>query len=253
MFDDVSDIFEATVDWPNRLAHEAPFYRRWFERASVRSVVDVACGPGRHAAMFHDWGLHVEGADISPNMIARAKASFGESDRLRWAIRGFDEPMMGATPFDAAICVGNSLALASNRDMAERAVRQMLAMVRTGGLVVIQVLNLWRLPDGPCTWQKCKQVTLPTGNAIILRGVHRCGTHGYVELAAIAPSEDASADTPTLRAESTPLIGFEMADLERMAHNGGAAETNFFGGYQDQPYDREKSTDLILVAQRGTT
>lgn len=96
-------------------------------------------------------------------------------------------------------------------------------------------------------------MTLPTGNAIILRGVHRCGTHGYVELAAIAPSEDASADTPTLRAESTPLIGFEMADLERMAHNGGAAETNFFGGYQDQPYDREKSTDLILVAQRGTT
>ena len=148
MFDDVSDIFEATVDWPNRLAHEAPFYRRWFERASVRSVVDVACGPGRHAAMFHDWGLHVEGADISPNMIARAKASFGESDRLRWAIRGFDEPMMGATPFDAAICVGNSLALASNRDMAERAVRQMLAMVRTGGLVVIQVLNLCACPTG---------------------------------------------------------------------------------------------------------
>jgi SAM-dependent methyltransferase len=252
MFDDVSDIFEATVDWPKRLAHETPFYRRWFERAGVRSVVDVACGPGRHAAMFHDWGLDVEGADISPNMIARAKAAFGESDRLRWAIRGFDEPASAAKLYDAAICVGNSLALASNHDTAERAVRQMLAIVRPGGLVVIQVLNLWRLRDGPCAWQKCKQVTLPSGEAIILRGVHRCGTHGYVELAAITPSDDPDG-TPALRAESTLLLGFEAADLERMARNSGATEIHFFGGYQDHPYEREKSTDLLLVARRGTS
>jgi SAM-dependent methyltransferase len=251
MFDDLSDVFEASVEWPKRLAHEAPFYRRWFERAGVGSVVDVACGPGRHAAMFHDWGLRVEGADISPNMIARAKAMFGESDRLHWAIRGFDEPTLAAKQFDAAICVGNSLALAADRNMAERAIRQMLAMVPSGGLVVIHVLNLWSLPDGPCRWQKCKQVTLPSGAAIILRGVHRCGSRGYVELAAIAPSDDAAAGTASLRAESTPLLGFEAADLERMARDGGAVETNFFGGYQDQPYDREKSTDLILVARSG--
>ncbi len=251
MFDDVSDIFEATVDWPKRLAHEAPFYRRWFEQVGVRSVVDVACGGGRHAAMFHDWGLDVEGADISQKMIARAKAAFGESERLRWAVRGFDEPYTPRPPFDAAVCVGNSLALAADRAMAERAVRQMLSMVRGGGLVVIHVLNLWSLPDGPCVWHKCQQVTLPAGGAIVLRGVHRCGGRGYVELAAITPGGDASG-VPTLRAEATPLLGFEATDLERMARSSGAAETCFFGGYRNQPYEREKSSDLIIVATRGS-
>ena len=112
MFDDLADIYEAMIDWPKRLAHEGPFYRRLFDRLGVASVVDVACGTGHHAAMFHDWGLRVEGADLSPAMIERARQTFGEPPGLRWVVRGFDEPIAPAEPFDAAVCVGNSLALA---------------------------------------------------------------------------------------------------------------------------------------------
>ena len=36
----------------------------------------------------------------------------------------------------------------------------MFAAVRAGGLVVLHVLNLWRLPDGPCVWQKCRRAPL---------------------------------------------------------------------------------------------
>ena len=71
MFDDLTDIYDAMIDWPKRLAHEGSFYRRVFEQHDVRSVVDVACGTGRHAAMFHSWGLRVEAADLSPAMIDR--------------------------------------------------------------------------------------------------------------------------------------------------------------------------------------
>ena len=31
MFDDLADIYEAIIDWPRRLAHEEPFYRRLFQ------------------------------------------------------------------------------------------------------------------------------------------------------------------------------------------------------------------------------
>ena len=44
---------------------------------------------------------------------------------------------------------------------ARRAVAEMLAAVRPGGAVVVQVLNLWRLPDGPCVWQKRRRAKLP--------------------------------------------------------------------------------------------
>jgi SAM-dependent methyltransferase len=295
MFDDFADAYEAMIDWPKRLAHEEPFYRRLFDRLGVASVLDVACGTGQHAAMFHSWGLRVEGADLSAAMIDRARAKYGEPHGLRWTVRGFDQPVKSAEPFDVAICVGNSLALAPDAATVERAIRQMLAAVREGGAIVVQVLNLWRLPDGPCVWQKCRRVPAcgagvsparaagtaapqepnvtrnqpeplfadkgghavdhlpktsfgsdsPAGDALVLKGVHRCGDRGYVEMIVT----DLSGDT-AMRSESTQFLGLEALDLDRMAKAAGATKSTIFGGYQDQPYERQQSVDLVMAAER---
>jgi SAM-dependent methyltransferase len=241
---DLTDVYEAMIDWPKRLAHETPFYRRWFDRCGVRSVVDVACGTGRHAAMFHQWQLRVEGADLSPNMIDRARRQFGEPPGLRWVVRGFDSPIEPAEPFDAALCVGNSLALAPDAATAGRAVEQMFAAVRPGGLVVIQVLNLWRLPDGPCVWQKCQAAVMPQGEMLIVKGVNRGGNRGYVELIVADRAEGTLTNS-----ESVPFLGLEAAELQQMLRQAGAADVQCFGGYQQQPYDRQQSVDLIAIAR----
>ena len=244
-FDDLTDVYEAMIDWPKRLAHEEPFYRRWFEQAGVKSLVDVACGTGSHAAMFHGWQLRAEGADLSPAMIQRARQTFGEPPGLRFVVRGFDQPIE-PSGFDAAVCVGNSLALAPDRATAQAAIRQMLAAVRSGGLAIIHVLNLWQLPDGPCVWQKAKRATLAQSDRFILKGIHRAGDRGYVELVVADPEGQAP-----LRSESVPFLGLETAALEDQARAAGAGEVQLFGGYQDQPYDRLHSTDLIMVARKG--
>jgi len=134
--------------------------------------------------------------------------------------------------------------------------------VRDGGAIVVQVLNLWRLPDGPCVWQKCRRVS-PCGagvsparaagtaaqqgsnDALILKGVHRCGDRGYVDLIVT----DLSGE-PAMRSESTPFLGLEAADLDRMAKAAGATKIAIFGGYQDQPYQRQESVDLVMVAEK---
>ena len=223
LFDDLTDVYEAMVDWPKRLANEEPFYRRMFDRIEAKSVVDVACGTGRHAAMFHSWGLRVEGADISPGMIGRARASFGEPEGLAWVVRGFDERVGAEEPFDVAVCAGNSLALAAGMGVAERAIGQMLAGVRSGGLVVIHLLNLWRLADGPSLWQKCLRATLPEGEVLITKGVHRSGNHGYVDLIVATLHDEVR-----MRSESTRLLAFDTPDMKRIVDEAGAAEVEFF-------------------------
>lgn len=50
-----------------------PLYYALFEQRGVRRALDAACGTGQHAAMFHSWGLHVEGADAGPTMIERCR------------------------------------------------------------------------------------------------------------------------------------------------------------------------------------
>ncbi|MEN6459021.1 MAG: class I SAM-dependent methyltransferase [Thermoguttaceae bacterium] len=250
MFDAFSDVYDAMIDWPKRLAREGAFYRRWFERFDVRNVVDMACGTGRHAAMFHEWGLRVEGADLSKAMIDRAAAVFGEPEGLRWVVRGYEQSIAATEPFDAAICVGNSLALASDLAAVNRAIDRALAGVRDGGLLIAHVQNVWRLPDGPCEWQKCLRVTLspleqPARDAIVVRGTHRHGVCCYLELVVAD-----RANGRLLHSESTRLVALEAGDLERMAIDGGAKVVEFFGGYDQQPYDRQQSLDLVMVARK---
>jgi SAM-dependent methyltransferase len=245
-FTELVDIYEALVDWSRRLAHEEPFYRRLFAADSVRRLADVACGTGHHAAMFHRWGLTVEGSDVSPAMIQRASLLHGQSETLRWTVRGFDQVFDPQPLFDAAICVGNSLALAGTRATADRVIGRMLAAVRPGGLAVVHVLNLWHLPDGPCQWQKCRRMTGPDGELLVVKGVHRSGASGYVDLIVTALDE-----TPRLKTESVPLLGLEADALERAARRGGATQVDVYGGYDSRVYERETSADLIMVARRG--
>jgi glycine/sarcosine N-methyltransferase len=245
VFDDSTEVFDELVDWPKRLANEEPFYRNLFARIGVRRLVDVACGTGRHAAMFHSWNMHVQAADISPSMIELARSRFGESPGLHWVVRGFDEPIESAERFDAALCVGNSLALARDVTVVQRVLQQMLAAVRNGGVAVVHVLNLWRLPDGPCVWHKCKRTTLPQGEVLLARGVHRCGSRGYVELIVAELTGGVS-----MRGQSAQLLGLEAAELERMASQAGAGQVGVYGGYQGQPYDRQESVDLLIIAEK---
>ena len=247
MFDQLTEIYDAMIDWPKRLAAEGPFYRRWFQEAGVARVVDAACGTGRHAAMFHDWGLEVEGADLSPAMVHKARTVFGEPPGLRWAIHGYDQPIPAAGSWDAVVCVGNSLALAPDLATVRTAVARMLEALRPGGLLCVHVLNLWRLPDGPCIWQKCLRTQLPQGDALIVKGVHRCDRRGYVELLVADPGG-------RLLAHESPLfLGLDRGELETMILDSGGWQVQFFGGYAGEPYDRGASTDLIVVARRSAS
>jgi SAM-dependent methyltransferase len=250
-FDDLTDVYEAMIDWPKRLGAEGPFFRQLFEEAHVQRVADVACGTGRHAQMFHSWGLEVEGSDISPNMIGRARKNFGEPEGLRWAIRGFDLPPGPPESCDAVVCVGNYLALAPDTTAVAQALRGLLGAARAGGLVVVHVLNLWKLPPGPCVWQRITNRTLAQGPSLILKGVHRCHDHGYVELVVAATNPTtADADTGSIRTHSARFLGLHPADLREVARERGASDVAFFGGHGRQPYDPETSPDLIMVARK---
>lgn len=245
-FSGFTDAYEAMIDWPRRLANEESFYREMFASVGARRVLDTACGTGHHAAMFHSWGLAVEGADINPEMIERCRRNFGESPTLRWAVRGFDRPHPEPGSFDIALCAGNSLALAADEAVAGAALRQMLAAVRRGGAVLVHVLNLWRLPDGPVQWQKCVRASLPQGDRLIIKGVHRAGRTGYVNMLVVS----LDADGPRMDTETVPFLGLEAIHLEHMLRQAGAASVELFGGYQKQAYDLVQSPDLIAVACR---
>jgi len=242
-FDDLVDVYDALINWPKRLAHESGFVKRLFTEANVKSVLDAACGTGHHAAMFHDWGLTVEGADLSPAMIARCRERFGEPERLSWVVRSFDDAASPRGRFDAVVCVGNSLALVPDLASVRRAVLVMIAALKPGGIGIFQVLNLWRVAEGPTQWQKCETRHDAAGQRVILKGMHRCGPRGFVDLVDLRMTPSGVVH----RFDAPCFIGIEAEDLSDAVRSAGGKSLRLFGGYQSEPYERSESADLICV------
>jgi hypothetical protein len=121
----------------------------------------------------------------------------------------------------------------------------MLDAVHAGGAIVLHVLNLWRLADGPCQWQKCVRAELETGPVIIFKGVHRHGSAGYVDLVV-----SSLVDQTAWRSDCVLFLGLEATTLEQWAREAGADTVEVYGSYHHEPYRRETSTDLIVLASK---
>ncbi len=109
---------------------------RWRLPAGA-SVLDLACGRGRHARHFAAMGLQVTGADISAESIAEARASVPEA---RFIVHDMREPIQGAR-FDGIACLFTSLGYFDSLDDDQRVFDAVSAMLEPGGRFVLDFMN----------------------------------------------------------------------------------------------------------------
>lgn len=246
VFDAWAAAYEAMIDWPKRLAYESPFFRQQFEAVGAKRVLDAACGSGRHAEMFFQWGMEVEGADLSPAMIAEAQRRCPQSPRLCWRVRDLRQPTESPGSFDVAVCLGNSLALLPDEQAVAASLRSLWDAIRPGGRLIAQVINAERLPDGPPQWQKCVRAILPQGERVLVKGVQRCARRAFVHLIAVSldplPQKEATCkELLTIDAEGWRHL---LAQLE------GAA-CSLYGDYESRPFQPETSPDIIMAVEKA--
>ena len=146
----------------DRLMDDMP-YDRWqqFVREACsryglepRTIVDLACGTGRHAIALAQSGCQVIGIDLSEHMLAVAQeqaervapaiqTSGGSVRWLKQDMRGWDI----ARPVDAVICLCDGI----NYLLSEEDVRAVLGRtsegLREGGLFVFDVLTARQYED----------------------------------------------------------------------------------------------------------
>ena len=147
LYDDLADDYDRFVNWEARLAFEIPFFLSLFRAHRVQTVLDTACGTGRHALALAREGYRVTGTDISANMIDRARENARVAGvDVPFHVAGFGalKSTLGQT-FDAVLCLGNSLPHVVGVQDLYATLADLAALLNPGGILVVQNRNLDRV------------------------------------------------------------------------------------------------------------
>ena len=241
--------YDRQVNWEKRLAAEWPFYRELFREHRVSSILDCACGTGRHAILFAKNGLSVTGIDIDSERIKLAhENAVGAGVDVRFETAAFSElnRLCPSPQFDAVICVGNSLSQLPGLHAVEEAIRSMAAVCRPAGMLVLHVLNYRSLLKKEMVAQPLRVVG-GEGHRELFQKIFLPRTH-QVEIVTVHVREGINGWSSEVARGM--LLPIDAACLEKLVIRAGFSRVVMRGDYSGAPFDGEASWDLILTAVR---
>ena len=117
----------------------AEFFRQIFAEYGVRTVLDCACGTGQDLVLFSEMGVACTGSDLSEAMLAQARGVLLSAGRELPLIQADFRclPERFAEPFDAVVCLSNSINELLEEVDTLTALRSMRNVLRPGGLLVL--------------------------------------------------------------------------------------------------------------------
>jgi len=137
LYDVMSNAMEK--DFAGRAGQVADLVRR--ARPHSRTLLDIACGTGEHAEYLSEvHGFEVDGIDLSPEMLAKARA---RCPRGRFEVADMTRFHLGRC-YDGVICMSGSIAYTVTLPRLREVLACMRDHLAPGGVVVIQP---YRTPD----------------------------------------------------------------------------------------------------------
>jgi glycine/sarcosine N-methyltransferase len=239
--------YDVMVNWEQRIGREGPFFQRVFANAGVRRVLDSACGTGHHVRCFARWGLEAVGTDLAPAMVEQAAHDARiEGTRARFEVADFRELATHfPQPFDAVICMGNSLPLAGSAEDIRQAIRSMADVLAPNGVMVLHSLNYATLPEGVNVFREPIVRQVEDREILFLKVFRRVRRLCDIDIIVL---EKQAGEWKKLETHARAWA-VEKAELESVVAAAGFGRIQCYGGYEPKPFDAA-SPDLILVARK---
>lgn len=256
-YDDFSQDYDRFVNWESRLAAEMPFLEELLGQvntgqAQPLSVLDAACGTGRHAIALALKGYRAAGADYSQGMVAAAQAN-AKSQGVQMVFKqaGFSEirhafEQDANFPFDAITCFGNSLPHLTSREAIKEALQDFADSLRPGGLLVLQNRNFDAVMAKRERWIGPQSYSENGSDWLFLR-FYDFDPDGLISFNIVRLKREAGGEWK--QALSTvrlyPLLKEEMLEL---LDETGFSQVALYGMMKDIPFDPMTSENLVIAA-----
>lgn len=254
LFNDFGTEYDRMINWESRLTREELFLNWVFAQYHARSVLDAACGTGRHALLFAVGGLNVTGADLSPTMIEQARVNAAQKGLpVEFMQAGFGE-LAAALPgwkFDAIVCLGNSLPHLRTISDMQAALADFRRVLQPGGVLVLQNRNYNKVLAEKNRFMPLNHFQNGAEETLFLRitDFPECDKEGLVIFNIVVMQKDA-AGRWRYRVHSEQLKPWLKEELGLLIGAAGFKNLRYYGDYSGTAYDPEASTDLIIVAEK---
>jgi len=255
MYDQFSKDYDRFVNWEARLSSEIPFLSdqlNALQAGSGRSVtvLDAACGTGRHVIALSDLGFECAGADFSKSMVEKARSNGNEAGHeivFKQAGFGALSDVFGEESFDGVICLGNSLPHVLDESGLAAALGDFRRVMPLGGKLILQNRNFDQVlaeqsrfmtpqtyREGSRTWVFARFYDFDPDGRLTFN----------IQILSSLNGEDFSQQVI-----STRLWPMKRALLLSFLRAAGFGKFELFGNLEGDDYDERQSGNLVIVAR----
>lgn len=198
------------------------------------SVLDVACGKGRHAKTLAQLGLQVTGIDLSENSIAEAKKF--SSPNLRFDVWDMRQPYRTGE-YQVVFNLFSSFGYFETEQEDAACIRAFYQNLQAGGVLILDYINT----EYAVKKMKAREI-IPREN--IQFHIQKRIEKGFIKkkIEFLAAGENYSFE------EQLKVIN--RYQFMKMLEHAGFSITHTFGDYELQPFVAASSPRLILVAKK---
>jgi len=253
LYDEFSADYDRFVNWEDRLAYELSFIEEQLSSSGARSILDVACGTGMHAIALAQRGYDVTGADVSVGMIERAQGNAAAADSdTRYVVAGFGElaTRVGG-PFDALLCLGNSLPHVLAPDELAGALNDFATCLRPGGLLLIQNRNYDQVLDQRERWMP-PQAHREDGTERLFLRFYDYDADGLLTFNVMTLRREIAGEWRQ-QVTATRLWPLRQEELVAAMDAAGFEAITSWGDMQGAPFDPGRSGNLVITAERAAS
>lgn len=194
------------------------------------SILDLACGKGRHSVYLNSLGYNVTGVDLSENSIEYAKQF--ENDTLHFEVHDMCKPYK--KQFDAVFNLFTSFGYFEDEDDNLKTIKAIKANLNAFGFGVIDFMNSSYIIDN-----------LVSENVKTVEGIDfhqkRSLQDGYIV-------KDISFSTEGENFQFQERVkAFTLNDFEVLFEKAGVYLLDVFGDYKLKKYDAKTSERLVMI------